>query len=98
MTHERFVKGKSTWHDHVKLCTFLRGSFLHEGRVKMNERHIKNGTSTKTDWDRFHSMTDEEIEQAAKSDPDAQPTDAEFWTDAQSVFPVEDQEVVQYVM
>ena len=64
----------------------------------MNERHIKNGISTKTDWDRFHSMTDEEIEQAAKSDPDAQPTDAEFWTDAQSVFPVEDQEVVQYVM
>ena len=62
----------------------------------MSEQHIKQDIPFKTNWDRFHSMTDEEIEQAAKSDPDAQPTDVEFWADAQSVFPVEDQEIVTW--
>jgi uncharacterized protein (DUF4415 family) len=41
-------------------------------------------------------MTDKEIEQAAKSDPDAQPTDAEFWTDAQWVVPVENEEITTW--
>ncbi len=33
-------------------------------------------------------MTDAEIDAAARSDPDAQPTDAAFWKDAYLVIPV----------
>jgi uncharacterized protein (DUF4415 family) len=42
---------------------------------------------TQTDWARVDTMTEEEIEAAARSDPDAQPTDADFWEDAVLVFP-----------
>ena len=41
----------------------------------------------KTDWARVRAMTDEEIEAAARSDPDAQLTDAEFWKGAKLVMP-----------
>jgi uncharacterized protein (DUF4415 family) len=41
----------------------------------------------KTDWARVRAMTDEEIEAAAQSDPDAQLTDAEFWKGAKLVMP-----------
>lgn len=41
----------------------------------------------KTDWARVRAMTDEEIEAAARSDPDAQLTDAEFWKGATLVVP-----------
>ena len=47
----------------------------------------------KTDWERLRRMTDEEIEQAASSDPDAPPTDFEFWQDAQVVRPRETERV-----
>ncbi len=42
---------------------------------------------TGTDWDRLRAMTDEEIEAGAQSDPDALPTDDEFWKDAKIVLP-----------
>jgi uncharacterized protein (DUF4415 family) len=42
----------------------------------------------RTDWERVRAMTDEEVEDAALSDPDAQPTDAEFWKDARLVIPM----------
>ncbi|MBM3925348.1 MAG: hypothetical protein FJ320_05075 [SAR202 cluster bacterium] len=53
----------------------------------MNEERIvryKAGQVPKgdTDWARIDAMTDEEIEANALSDPDAQPTDEEFWRDA----------------
>jgi uncharacterized protein (DUF4415 family) len=35
-----------------------------------------------TDWARVDAMTDEEIEEAARSDPDAQLTDADYWKNA----------------
>ena len=35
-----------------------------------------------TDWERVDALTDEEIDAAASSDPDAPPTDASFWKDA----------------
>jgi len=41
----------------------------------------------RTDWDRLRSMTEEEIEAAAASDPDNPPTDREFWRDARTVHP-----------
>ena len=42
---------------------------------------------TQTDWDRVATMTEAEIDEAAASDPDAQPTDEAFWKDAQVVIP-----------
>lgn len=41
-----------------------------------------------TDWDRLRRMTDEEVEAAVRSDPDAgPPTDEAFWQDAELVLP-----------
>ena len=42
-----------------------------------------------TDWERVDALTDEDIDAAAASDPDAPPTDASFWKDATVVMPVE---------
>jgi uncharacterized protein (DUF4415 family) len=41
----------------------------------------------RTDWARVDAMTDEEIEEAARADPDAQPTDEEFWKHAKIITP-----------
>ena len=40
-----------------------------------------------TDWERVAALTDEDINAAASSDPDAPPTDASFWKDATVVMP-----------
>lgn len=40
----------------------------------------------KTDWERVRNLTDEEIEAAIASDPDAVPLDVD-WSDAELVFP-----------
>jgi uncharacterized protein (DUF4415 family) len=40
---------------------------------------------SQTDWKRLNTMSEEEIQSAALSDPDAQPTDREFWKDAKIV-------------
>jgi uncharacterized protein (DUF4415 family) len=47
----------------------------------------------RTDWRRVAAMTEKEIVAAAKSDPDAQPTDLEFWKDANVVLPERKQPV-----
>ena len=39
------------------------------------------------DWERVDALTDEDIDAAASSDPDAPPTDASFWKDATVVMP-----------
>lgn len=44
-------------------------------------------SESETDWEHVHSMTDQEIEEAARSDPDALPLDDEFWENARVVFP-----------
>jgi uncharacterized protein (DUF4415 family) len=52
-------------------------------------------STSKTDWDRLRNMTDEEIEAAAKADPDAQPTTKEMWHGARIVMPTgEPKEVI----
>ena len=58
----------------------------------MSEEHIVRRSLDevrrgKTDWARVDAMTEEEIDAAARSDPDAQPTDFDFWEDAVLVFP-----------
>ncbi len=40
-----------------------------------------------TDWEKVKGMTNEEIEDLAKADPDCQPTDDDFWDDATVVTP-----------
>ena len=40
-----------------------------------------------TDWERVDALTDEDIDAAASSDPDAPPTDADFWKSATVVMP-----------
>ena len=40
-----------------------------------------------TDWDRVDALSDEDIDAAASSDPDAPPTDTSFWKDATLVMP-----------
>ena len=40
-----------------------------------------------TDWESVDALTDEDIDAAASSDPDAPPTDASFWKDATVVMP-----------
>ncbi len=51
-------------------------------RRKLSDTH-----KGKTDWARVDAMTEEEIDEAARSDPDAQPTDAAFWEEAVTVIP-----------
>jgi uncharacterized protein (DUF4415 family) len=41
----------------------------------------------RTDWRRLKSMTEKEIQRAARADPDALPTDAKFWKDARVTMP-----------
>jgi uncharacterized protein (DUF4415 family) len=40
-----------------------------------------------TDWDRLRALSDKDIRGAVKADPDARPTDADFWKRAKVVLP-----------
>lgn len=40
-----------------------------------------------TDWALLREMSDEEVDARAADDPDAQPTDADFWKDARVTLP-----------
>jgi uncharacterized protein (DUF4415 family) len=67
-------------------------SYQQGGRRKMKEEHILRYTrgeidtiEDETDWIRVDAMTDEEVYAAALSDPDAQPTDTDFWQDAKII-------------
>jgi|EndMetStandDraft_8_1072994.scaffolds.fasta_scaffold676218_2 putative transcriptional regulator len=47
--------------------------------TKAKRKPRNDGTRNKTDWRAFDALTDEEVEAAARSDPDAQPlTDADI--------------------
>ena len=65
--------------------------------MKKDERIVRYTRETvpkgKTDWERLRRMTDEEIERAARSDPDAPPTDFAYWQGATPVPPRETQRV-----
>ena len=47
---------------------------------------------TQTDWEKVATMTEADINAAAASDPDAQPTDEAFWKNAHVVMPKPEQE------
>ena len=48
---------------------------------------LGDASGDRTDWSRVDAMTDEEIEEAARSDPDNPILNDEFWKDAQVVLP-----------
>ncbi len=53
----------------------------------MNDANIKTktGKTGKFDWSRFDAMTDEEVHEAAMSDPDARPMTEAEWNTAPKV-------------
>ena len=53
--------------------------------VKYSRRELPEDAGT--DWEWLEAMSEDEINEAAASDPDAQPTDADFWKDATVVMP-----------
>ena len=69
-------------------------SFLVEGQIEMREENIVRYTrdrlpeDTESDMARVESMTEADIEEAARSDPDAQPTDDKFLSQAQIVLSI----------
>jgi uncharacterized protein (DUF4415 family) len=65
-----------------------RAVLTEDGRVLIEQPDGSyRAAEGRTDWDRVGAMTDEEIEAAAASDPDALPLDEAFWRDARVVFP-----------
>jgi uncharacterized protein (DUF4415 family) len=52
--------------------------------IRHSPEHTRSG---KTDWSRVASLSEDQVIAAAKSDPDAQPTDADFWKNARVVMP-----------
>ena len=70
-------------------------SFQQERQIEMKEQNTSvkytrselDALLDETDWDRVDALTDEDIDAAASSDPDAPPTDASFWKDATVVMP-----------
>src|SRR5258708_2750411 len=64
------------------------GSFRRGGQSGMNEKFTgKPSAKAGTDWKRLDSLTDTQIRRAIERDPDAKPTDAEFWKTAHVVLP-----------
>ena len=60
----------------------------------MKEKRTGNTSiRERTDWNRLHSLSDLQIRRAIESDPEARPTDAEFWKKARVVIPAAKQTI-----
>jgi uncharacterized protein (DUF4415 family) len=60
----------------------------------MKEKSIgKTSDKERTDWKRLRSTNDRQIRRAIHSDPEARPTDTEFWKKARVVIPVAKQTI-----
>ena len=62
----------------------MREKRIGKTSVKVKER---------TDWKRLRSQSDRQIRRAIENDPEAQPTDAEFWKKARVVIPAPKQTI-----
>ena len=51
------------------------------------KRTAKTAVKERTDWKRLRSRSDRQVRSAIESDPEARPTDAEFWKKARVVIP-----------
>jgi uncharacterized protein (DUF4415 family) len=57
------------------------------------KRTGKTSVKERTDWERLRSMNDRQVRRAIDSDPEAWPTDAEFWKKARVVIPAAKQTI-----
>ena len=57
------------------------------------KRTGKSSVKLGTDWDRLRSRSERQIRTGIRNDPEAQPTDAEFWKKARVVLPAAKQTV-----
>jgi uncharacterized protein (DUF4415 family) len=64
-------------------------SFRHGGQNGMKEQHTGKASAKggKTDWKRLESLSGKEIRSAVEADPQARPTDANFWKKAKVTLP-----------
>jgi len=64
-------------------------SFRHGGQNGMKEQHTGKASAKggKTDWKRLDSLSEKEIRSAIEADPEARPTDANFWKKAKVTLP-----------
>jgi uncharacterized protein (DUF4415 family) len=55
----------------------------------MKERHTGKASAKggKTNWKHLNSLSDKEIRSAIETDPEARPTDANFWKEAKVMLP-----------
>jgi uncharacterized protein (DUF4415 family) len=51
------------------------------------KRTGKTSVNERTDWNRLRSLSDHQVRRAIESDPEARPTDPEFWKKARVVIP-----------
>jgi uncharacterized protein (DUF4415 family) len=51
------------------------------------KRTGKTSVKKGTDWNRIRSLSDRQIRRGIESDPEARPTDAEFWKKARVAIP-----------
>ena len=58
-----------------------------------DKRTEKSSVNEGSDWKRLRSQSDGRIRRAMERDPDAKPTDAEFWKTARVVMPAAKQTV-----
>ena len=53
----------------------------------MRKKRTSSISKRKTDWRRVDTLTDERVRRGIEEDPDAHPTDEEFWEKAKIVMP-----------
>src|ERR1700674_3168123 len=69
-------------------------SFRRGGQSDMKEKRSgRSSVKEGSDWNRLSSLSDRQIRRAIESDPEARPTDAEFWKKARVVMPAAKQTV-----
>jgi hypothetical protein len=61
--------------------------------VTREKRTGKTSVERRTDWNRVRSQSDRQVRRAIESDPEARPTDAEFWKKARAVIPAAKQTI-----
>jgi uncharacterized protein (DUF4415 family) len=59
----------------------------------MKEKRTGESSAQPSDWKRLRSLSDVQIRHAIKRDPEARPTDAEFWKRAHVVIPAAKQTI-----
>lgn len=74
----------------------MKGALSQRGARKRTKDVSSGSVSRKkagTNWDRLRRINEVEIRRGIASDPDAQPTDANFWKHAKVVWPARKQVV-----